>query len=419
MITAANRRGYASANVTNVITEAGVSRPTFYEYFTDRDDCFLTALEDVQRRLVDHVHDALARHVSQDATRTAIAAIVEFAGANPAIARFLMSEAMGAGARALDARDESILEIERAIEEAREVTAPSAVVADVSPRMVIGGVHRLLASRLRRGEPRLSALATDLTTWIGSYEQPMSELRWRTPKPGPRPAPATFPPEIPMRAPPPLPPGRPQLSEEQVAANHRQRILLAAGQLAEQNGYSGTTVAQITKLAKVDGRAFYALFTDKQDAFMTMHELGFQEIMAVTAGAFFRGATWPERSWEAGRAFTQFVEQNPRVAHVGFVEAYAVGPGAIQRVEDSHIAFTIFLQEGYRHAAREKAPSRLALEAIITTIFEIIYQKARASAKPRMAGLLGSVVFHWLTPFIGPAEANAFIDRKLGTTGRS
>jgi AcrR family transcriptional regulator len=216
-----------------------------------------------------------------------------------------------------------------------------------------------------------------------------------------------------MRAPAALTPGRPRLTEEQVGANHRQRILFAAAQLAEKKGYTATTIAEITKLARVDGRVFYSLFNDKQDAFMTVHELGFHELMAVTAGAFFVGATWPERSWEAGRAFTQFLERNPTVAHVGFVEAYAVGPGAIQRVEDSNGAFTIFLQEGYQHAPGEDPPSRLALEAIIATIFEIAYRQARASARPRLAGMLPHMTYLWLAPFIGPVEAGEFIDRQL------
>jgi AcrR family transcriptional regulator len=294
----------------------------------------------------------------------------------------------------------------------REVPAASDV-ADVCPRMVIGGVYRLLAARLRRGEPRLSALLEDLLSWVKRYDRPAGEHRWRTLQPARRPTTSPFLPQTPMRAPMTLPPGRPRLSEEQVAANHRQRILFAAARLAEKKGYMATTIAEITKLAGVDGRAFYALFADKQDAFMTVHELGFQEIMAVTAGAFFAGSTWPERSWEAGRAFTQFLEQNPTVAHVGFIEVYAVGPGAVQRVEDSHIAFTIFLQEGYQYSRRENPPSRLALEAIITTIFEIVYHQARASARPQLAGLLAHIAFLWLTPFTGPAEADELIDRQL------
>ena len=415
MVTVANRDGYAHANVSAVIAEAGVSRPTFYEYFKDKDECFLAALSDIQERLVGAVREAVDSHAPQRAIEAAITALVEFANTEPQTARLLMSESMSAEARALDVRDEGIARIEQVIEEAHGEVPAASEVADVCPRIVIGGVYRLLATRLRRGEPRLSGLFGDLLDWVGRYRS-AGEHRWRTLEATRRPEGSPFLPATPMRAPVALGPGRPRLSVEQVAANHRQRILFAAAQLAERQGFTATTTAEITKLAGVDGRAFYALFTDKQDAFMTVHELGFQEIMAVTAGAFFAGSTWPERSWEAGRAFTQFLEQNPTVAHVGFVEAYAVGPGAIQRVEDSHVAFTIFLQEGYQHAPSEHPPSRLALEAIVTTIFEIVYHQARASAKPQLAGLLAHMMFLWLTPFTGPAEANEFLDQQLAAS---
>lgn len=211
-----------------------------------------------------------------------------------------------------------------------------------------------------------------------------------------------------------LGPGRPGLSKEEVAANHRERILYAAARLAEKKGYSATTIADITRTAGVDGRAFYAAFADKQEAFMAVHELGVQQVMSATAGAFFTGASWPERIWAAGRAFTGFLQSNPMIAHVGFVEAYAVGPAAVQRVEDSHVTFTIFLQEGYQEKPRRTPPSRLALEAIITCIFEIVYREARSRPDdPRVSGMLGHMAFLALAPFLGAVEANAFIGGKL------
>jgi AcrR family transcriptional regulator len=412
MATVANRDGYARANVSAVIAQAGVSRPTFYEYFTDKDDCFITALAEAHERLLAGVRQKIEGRAPEHATDAAIEALVEFAATQPSGARLVMSESMAAGPRSLDERDRGIFAIEQMIEAARDELDAATALADVSPRMAIGGVYRVLASRLRRGEPLLGALTGDLLHWIGDYARPVAEHRWRLLAATSAPAPSPFVPETPMQAPMALGPGRPRMSQEQVAANHRQRILYAAAQLAEKRGYTATTISEITKLARVDGRAFYSLFSDKQDAFMTVHELGFQEIMAVTAGAFFSAATWPERSWEAARAFTQFLQRNPTVAHVGFVEAFAVGEGAIQRVEDSHVAFTMFLQEGYQLHPRNP-PSRLALEAIIKTIFEIVYHHARANPRPQLATLAPHLTFLWIAPFTGAAEASEFIEEQL------
>lgn len=414
-ITVANRDGYARLTVAAVIGEAGVSRPTFYDYFSDKDDCFLAALAHVHEQLLATIRQAVESASPEHAIQATIGALVAFAVHQSAQARLVMSESMAAGPRALDSRDEAIAEIEQICERAYERAAPAAAYPDVCARMAIGGVYRLLAARLRRGEPDLATLSEDLLRWVSSYEQPAAEHGWRSLRSRPPPPASPFLPGTPMRAPAPLGPGRPRISKEQVAANHRQRIMFATAKLAEKRGYTATTIGEISRLTGVDGRVFYAQFADKQDAFLAVHQLGFQEVMAVTAGAFFAGSSWPERSWEAGRAFTQFLELNPTIARVGFVEAYAVGLDAIQRVEDSRTAFTIFLQEGYQHAPQHDPPSRLALEAIIATIFEIVYHQARASPRPQIAGLLAQFTFLCLAPFIGPTQANEFIDQQLKT----
>ena len=413
MIAVGNRDGYAGANVSAVITQARVSRPTFYDYFTDKDDCFLAALADANERLLGEVSVTVERQAPDHATGATVEALLNFANAQPAMAHFVMSEAMAGGPRALQVRDRGIAQIEQVIEQAHESVSKASAMPDISPRMLVGGIYRLLAARLRRGEPGISGLLEDLLSWIKAYEQPASKQRWRTLELGPRIPPSPYLTDTQLGAPAALPPGRPGVSKEEVAENHRQRILLAAARLAEQKGYTATTIADITKLARVDGRAFYAAFSDKQDAFMAVHEIGVQQVMTATAGAFFSGDSWPERIWEGGRAFTGFLERNPLIAHVGFVEAYAVGPGAVQRVEDSHVAFTIFLQEGYQQQLSRTPASRLALEAIITTIFEIVYHQTRERPEPQISGLMGQLAFLAMAPFLGAAEANLIIDEKL------
>jgi len=45
MAEAASDQGYANVVVTDVVKRAGVSRATFYEQFTDKQDCFLAAFD--------------------------------------------------------------------------------------------------------------------------------------------------------------------------------------------------------------------------------------------------------------------------------------------------------------------------------------------------------------------------------------
>jgi AcrR family transcriptional regulator len=418
MVAVANRGGYASANVSAVIGEAGVSRPTFYDYFEDRDACFAASIEDVQGQLAEQVALAIGQRAPGEALSAAVEALVAFASAQPARARFLTSEALAGGAGAREMRDDGIATIATAIEAALAGASRATAAADVEHRVLLGGIYRLLATRLRRGEPAISRLTDELESWIKAYERPVGEHRWRKLSPA---APSQRSPLVPdqpiQRMPNALPVGRPRISEEEVAENHRLRILYAAARMAEQKGYIATTVADVTKLAGVDGHVFYRLFKDKQDAFLSAHELGFQQVMDVTSRAFFSGASWPERSWEGGRALTQLLEDNPLVAHVGFVEAYSVGPAAIQRIEDSHIAFTFFLQEGLVYGSPPQPPSRLAMEAIIACIFEIVYLQAGGRARPQVAAMLPHVAHLWLAPFLGCRESDDFIDAQLARCG--
>jgi AcrR family transcriptional regulator len=413
MVAAANRDGYAGANVSAVIGEAGVSRPTFYDYFEDRDDCFVAAVLDIQEQLLERVRDAVVREPAQQALAGAIAATLAFAGSHPAESRFLMKEALAGGPKVLDARDEGIADTAKVIEDAFKRAPKSTTLPDLPVAAVLGALHRMLASRLRRSERAFGGLDEELRAWVESYGERAENHRWRKLKPLPPPARSPYLPPTTLHAPPALGPGRPRLSEEEVAENHRQRIMFATSQVVQEHGYALATVAEITRLAGVDGRAFYRVFADKQEAFSAIHELGFQYLMATTAGAFFAGKNWPERLWEAFRAAAQSIDDTPTFAHVAFVEAYAVGPRAIQRVEDSRAAFTIFLQEGYRLQSEGAPPSRLALEAIITTIFEIVYLQARASAKPKTAGLTAHFVHLCLAPFIGAPASSEFIDGQL------
>lgn len=422
MITAANGDGHAGATVSAVIEEAGVSRPTFYDHFADRDDCFMAALADAQSMLAERTRLEIEHAAPEDALAVAITALIGLARSHPAETRFLTNEPLGAGRLALDARDQALEATARMIETAEQGLAGGAQTPDLPTVILLGAVHRLLGNRLRRGDPGLTAIHTELLVWVGSYRRARSKQRWRSALPGAAPRDTTGPFEPALPEPPPIPRGRPRLSREEVAVNHRQRILIAVARLAEAKGYAATTVADIAREAKVDAKSFYELFTDKQDAFMNYHELGFLAVMGAMTHAFFAAEGWPERAWQAGLAYMGLLEAEPLIAHTGFVEAYCFGPQAIQRVEDSHIAFTIFLQEGYLHTddgrqGADPPPRQLALEGIVDASYEIVYRQVRAGRTQDLSRMLGHMGAFVYPPFLGIKEANVFIGRQLKKGG--
>src|ERR1700710_2074301 len=51
MLRATAELGYREVSVQDVLERAGVSRPTFYEHFENKDDCFLAAFDTAATRL--------------------------------------------------------------------------------------------------------------------------------------------------------------------------------------------------------------------------------------------------------------------------------------------------------------------------------------------------------------------------------
>ena len=88
--------------------------------------------------------------------------------------------------------------------------------------------------------------------------------------------------------------------------------------------------------------------------------------------------------------------------------------------EELTIAFTVFLQEGYRYGPHGAAPSPTALQAIAASSFEIIYRQIRGDGtEPQISVLLPHATFLCLAPFLGAVQANRFLDEQLGLTDRS
>jgi AcrR family transcriptional regulator len=410
MVSAANRDSYAGANVSQVIAYAGVSRPTFYDYFTDKDDCFLQANRDIAGGLLEQVRHAVAHADPGHAPQAAVRRILERAEAEPEQAYFLANATMAGGPHALDERDRAVQEIQRIVEQARARTPPEALSPDLPVRAMLGAVHWLLSPRLRRRESDLTQLADELDAWIENYNQPYREHRWHTLAPIRRPPVSPHVSGLALHAPAPPTPGKPRLSKAEMAHNQRERIMYATAEVATRKGYTASTVADITAAAHVDRGVFYAHFRDKQHAFLAVHELAIHQVLAVGARAYFSATGWPERIWQGILAASQFQAAHPTISHVGYIESHAVGEPAIQRIEDGHKAFAIFLQEGTQHTPTP--PTGTATQAITAAIYETGYHLTRQGRGNQLPRYTHHAAYIALAPYLGPTVANTFIDGK-------
>jgi AcrR family transcriptional regulator len=429
-------KGYAQTTVTDVIASAGASRSTFYGQFEDREQCLIAALAQLAEQTLDEVRLALLANPERDPARSAVAAIVAAAEQQSCPARVLWVESLGAGARALAIRDGLIDAIVELIEAAREqdhrevLDVPAREegeqsgnthpgngreggegreVLDVPALGLIGGVARLFSMRLPRGEAAMHGLAGDLDAWAASYALQGGRPRWHhgcklgetALRPAPEPAPA--------RSYPPLPRGRHKLSQAEIARSQRERIMHALAREAYEHGYEAISVADVVRAAGVARNVFYEQFSDKQQAAVAALQQTFEHALVATASHFFAGEDWPERIWRMGGALTEHYYSNPVEAHLSFVELHAIGGGAVPLAHERLSAFTLLLEEGYRHRSPTEPLPRTVSEALVATVLELGYRQAPRAGVELYPVLLGQQTYMCLAPFVGAGVAGELV----------
>jgi AcrR family transcriptional regulator len=170
MLNAAAELGYLETNVQDVIDRAGVSRPTFYEHFSNKEDCFLAAFDTSAERLRKNVEAAVRKggDVWRDRVRYGLQALLRFAEREPDTARTIVVEARAASEAAVRRRVELMDDFARCLDaEARELLPAPPPRTTVTAGGIIGGVESLLYSRLCKQEyDQLQALLPSLMYFV-------------------------------------------------------------------------------------------------------------------------------------------------------------------------------------------------------------------------------------------------------------
>ncbi len=154
MLRATNELTYREVSVQDVLQRAGVSRPTFYDHFENKEACFLAAFDSAAARLRKRLEAAaMEGETWRDGLRAALADLLRFAAEDPDAAMSLIVDARAACPAALHRRDDLLDRFATCLDErVRAETTPGAAPSGVAAAGIVGGVEALLYSRLYRGK---------------------------------------------------------------------------------------------------------------------------------------------------------------------------------------------------------------------------------------------------------------------------
>jgi AcrR family transcriptional regulator len=169
--------GYASTTIAHITRHAAVSRRTFYEHFSSKDECFVAAYDTVMEQLRERVDGAYQEQAEwPQAVRAGIAAMLAFLASEPNLARLSMVESLVAGPVVVERYDAAIRGLVPYLEAGREGCSPE-VLSRLSPtteEALVGGMvslisRRIIADRTAELEQLLPDLVEfALTPYLGS-----------------------------------------------------------------------------------------------------------------------------------------------------------------------------------------------------------------------------------------------------------
>jgi len=156
--------GYEETTVELVLTEAGISRRTFYELFADREDCFLAAYDAAMGRVLRVVTDAyLDCDAPEQRIEHALETFLQLLAAEPDLARMCVVEVFAAGPKARERRADAMDHLAKLVQHALGELRGDDKLDRLSAQALIGAVHELIYLPIdRRETASLPGMASEI-----------------------------------------------------------------------------------------------------------------------------------------------------------------------------------------------------------------------------------------------------------------
>jgi AcrR family transcriptional regulator len=424
LIEIAAERGYAETTIELILDRAGLDRPAFDRHFRGKYDCFLTAWQEINEGCMREMLEAFnSQEDWPDRLRAVACEIVDNLRHDPNRASFAV-EVLSAGDAARARRDMTMRVIASLIDAGRNEMDDPEAVPHTTAEALAGSAYGQVYAKVVRGEAdELPALVPQLMSaavmpYLG-VEAGLAELargfdppaRYRrdvakkssSGKSGGTNVPAEdYPPELAR-----LPPGRHGLPREFVVHNQRERLIAGLAEAIAENGYSGTTIAHITRHAAVSRRTFYEHFSSKDECFVAAYDTVMVELRDRVSAAFEAAGDWPHAVKAGIGAMLEFLAAEPSLARLCMVEALVAGPVVVERYDAAIQSFVPYFQSG-REGRPPEVLARLSPtteEALVGGMVSLISRRIIAGKAEDLEELLPDLVEFTLTPYVGSAEA--------------
>ena len=390
MVQALASDGYDPLSVREVIALAGVSRRSFYEQFASKQECFLATFDVIARQQL-----ASARHARKRASggperrlEAVLASCADAVASDRQAAALVLVEALTVGAPGALRLHAASTAWERILGPLLDGAALAPTPAGPTAAAVLGGMHGIMAARLREPSPPARLLFEQLRWWVLAPRVPASgaEARRLTAllRDGTR-------------------PGGTAADVRRDRPDARERMLAAVLRLAARHPVPVLSAVQIADEADVPLEAFFEQFDDRDACLRAALAGAGAPLLELARGAAATGEGWAGALRETLAALLSHLGAHPLQARALTVLAPCAGSECRRYGMELEAELAALLGAGY--------PDRGALagEALLGAIWHLVRCHLADRRIRRLDAAAGHLTLLALAPVLGPGEAAAVL----------
>jgi AcrR family transcriptional regulator len=415
MIDSVGEKGYRATTISDVVGRAGVSRKTFYEHFPNKQECLLATFnmiaEDGRRRATSAYEQAEGG--LQEGVEAAIRALFEATIDNPAAARLNMVEIVAAGPAGIERRESAVEEYRNFVRGMLQQGPDDGTVPDEVVRAVVGGLNRILYSRVRHGQrAELRRLVPDLMRWVTCFRPTPAMF---APNSAIAPAGSLGGPTLGGRAPGSLASssggdlglvrGMPNVMRSFTLHLQRERIVDAVANLTAAGGYADLTVEKIAGEAAMSLQTFYDHFKSKEEAFLFTYEVGHARGLTMVERAYEAQTDWPRGVKAAVTTLLAYLGSEPAFARLALLHMLIATPRAAERANAGITEYLSVLEPGFEETSEHPRPPAITIEAIGGGLAELMYSCIMRDRVEELPSVGAYATYVALAPFVGTEHA--------------
>ena len=185
----------------------------------------------------------------------------------------------------------------------------------------------------------------------------------------------------------------------------RARLLDAAFAVVSEDGYRRMTVRRVSGRAGVSNKTFYDLFSDREDCFLAAFDHAVGELAAVITPSCEGEKEWAARIRVGLGALLVFLDHEPALRSLVFIEALGAGPRVLARRARVLEDLGSVIDEGRAgvKAGRELPP--LTAESVVGAAFSVIHARLLDHQPGSLTELLNPLMATIVLPYRGHTAA--------------